>query len=1188
MESADVNATASPGPEADSRRSRSGRVVRAPSKFTPDATPATSGAGKRKRPNGHDDTGIDPASSDDELSELEEMDEDGDEDQNDDDADAPRPRKRQPARSNGKTKKPATKKPKINGSGPSHSASMPSRPKKAAARISIANGDGNSLYGDVFGSGDNSDDVAGRWYTHYTQNQTEAVTDLVNFVLRSAGCDQEVDEDDINDPDNCPNRLAELQSLYADRQLADYPLIAKSKSTRSFRSLLVDFFQSLLNVLHETETLYEDEVLMENIVRWVGSMSSSTLRPFRHTATTIALAMHHALVHIANKVDERTTKATQQLDAEETRLGQRKDRAGRDKLTALQESLEQASQHRAFLKKQMDELFDTVFIHRYRDVDVRIRVECVEALGNWTFILPNVYIAPNYLRYLGWLLSDTAPQARQEVLKQLARILKRDAEKIGHFIERFRARLVEICTKDSDIGVRVAAIGVIDCLRESGNLQPDDIDQIGKLIIDSEIRIRKAVADFFIHGIDDSIDSKIQDVGGSEAIEEMFDDDQDAYDSPRADWIKVKCLAELLTAYTTDEEPVPHRTLGLEVATDVVDPTFSETRITLAAQALFEKMPEISNWEIIAGYLLFDHSVRQTSKSRSKKSNPTEAAFRTAVAPEGQEETTLLEVLAAAVQMNLAQGGEQERFKKRPGRVMDGEAGEGTAVHLAEAIPRLLRKYGAESNTAKVVLGLHRHLDLEVFLQLRQDSTTYSRLLDEICAQFLRHADTAVIFQATRALLQARRHEELQELVERKLDDLWQHLVGALRKFDQIAELSIRGNLEENSLLQLITLVMKISKLASISACVPVLEAEGDSEESRSSSIQIMVNMVHRGKLGEVNDDIDNIEDEVTIYTIKACHFYFMWKTGEILKAIKGGLDIPSDEIDSLSGLRKTYDNNLVHTFSSRGAYDELRLFALGNYCDLQTLCAAIGMAANNKKAEAPEEPSKYSGLQVLVQEVKEPGLIAEIIAIYNTAERLYAMRAKKTLSEPAHDDDPQDDDMLSDDENEADATRSNEGRKAAELRAEKNLCDIAGKLIMCVRAGMMDRSGPRAGRLKRRLQRNQHKLGQNVKAVLSYLDESRGVEDANKKKMRPKGKLPGKDAAGSGKQQLSEAIVVEDDIDDDEEEEEEDLPEEGTIEDLRRRELIDDPIEDEPQDEDEDEGGGANDEIDEDSVIGD
>ncbi|KAL5889961.1 cohesin complex subunit [Pyricularia oryzae] len=1187
MESADVNATASPGPDPESRRSRSGRVVRAPSKFTPEATPAPSGAGKRKRPNGHDDTENDAPSSDDELSDPEEVDEDGDEhddDPNDEDADAPRPRKRNNARSNGKSKKPATKKPKINGSGLSHSASIPSRPKKAAPRISIANGDDDSLYADVFGSGNNSDDVAGRWYTRYTQNQTEAVTDLVNCVLRSAGCDQEVNEDDINDPDNCPNRLAELQSLYEDRQLADYPLIAKSKTTRSFRSLLVDFFKSLLNVLHETETLYEDEVLMENIVRWVGSMSSSTLRPFRHTATTIALSMHHSLVYIARKVDERITKATQQLEAEQARLGQRKDKAGRQKLTALQESLDQASEHRAFLKKQMDELFDTVFIHRYRDVDVRIRVECVEALGNWTFVLPTVYIAPNYLRYLGWLLSDTAPQARQEVLKQLARILKRDAEKIGHFIERFRPRLVEICTKDSDVGVRVAAIGVIDCLRESGNLQPDDIDQIGKLIIDSEVRIRKAVADFFIHGIEDSIESRVQDIGGTEAIEEMFDDDQDAYDSPREDWIKVKCLAELLTAYTADEEPVPHRTLGLEIATDVVDPTFSETRITLAAQALFEKMPEISNWEIIAGYLLFDHSVRQTSKSRSK-AKPTEAAFRTAVAPEGQEETTLLEVLAAAVQLNLAQNGEQERLKKRPGRTGDGEAGEGTAVHLAEAIPRLLKKYGAEANTAKVVLGLHRHLDLEVFLQLRQDSTTYSRLLDEICAQFLRHADTAVIFQATRALLQARRHEELQELVERKMEDLWQHLIGALRRFDQTTELSVRGNLEENALLQLITLVMKISKLASISACVPVLEADGDSDESRSPPIQILVNMVHRGKLGEVNDDIDNIEDEVTIYTIKACHFYFMWKAGDILKAIKGDLDISNDDIDRLSDLRKTYDNNLVHTFSSRGAYDELRLFALGNYCDLQTLCAAIGLAVSGKKNEASSEASKYAGLQVLVQEVKEAGLVSEIIAIYNTAERLYAMRAKKTLGEPAHDDDPQDDDMLSDDENEADATRTDEGRKAAELRAEKNLCDIAGKLIMCVRAGMMDRSGPRAGRLKRRLLRNQHRLGQNLKAVLAYLDESKGLEDVDKKKSRPKGKQPAKDGA-SGKQQLSEAIVVEDDIEDDDE----DLPEEGTVEDLRRRELIDDPIEDEPQDEDEDEGGGggADDAMDEDSVIGD
>lgn len=40
------------------------------------------------------------------------------------------------------------------------------------------------------------------------------MTDLVNCILQCAGCDQEVNEDDIRDPENIPNRLIDLQSVY--------------------------------------------------------------------------------------------------------------------------------------------------------------------------------------------------------------------------------------------------------------------------------------------------------------------------------------------------------------------------------------------------------------------------------------------------------------------------------------------------------------------------------------------------------------------------------------------------------------------------------------------------------------------------------------------------------------------------------------------------------------------------------------------------------------------------------------------------------------------------------------------------------------------------------------------------------------------------------------------------------------
>lgn len=156
--------------------------------------------------------------------------------------------------------------------------------------------------------------------------------------------------------------------------------------TKPFRDLLVGFFRSLVTVLHETDVLYKDSALMENIARWVASMSSSTLRPFRHTATTVALAMEAALVEVARKLDDRITKMTQQVDAEKSRKGKNKDR-----LKVIQETLNEAEQNRQLCQEQVTDFFETVFVHRYRDIDAKIRTECVEALGTWIWLLPTFF-----------------------------------------------------------------------------------------------------------------------------------------------------------------------------------------------------------------------------------------------------------------------------------------------------------------------------------------------------------------------------------------------------------------------------------------------------------------------------------------------------------------------------------------------------------------------------------------------------------------------------------------------------------------------------------------------------------------------------------------------------------------------------------------------------------------------------
>ncbi|KAG8416913.1 cohesin complex subunit [Metarhizium acridum] len=1140
---ANASASATPEPDADSRR-RSGRVVKVPAKYAPE--PTNTAAPKRKR-GAQDGEGVD----DEEVDSDEDMsDED---DASDDEHPAPRSRK-----AGGRSKKPSSKKPKINGAQPSALAQVsriPSRPKKT---VRIEAGEkGTGLFADVFGSGDAPDRVAKQWLEKYKEDDASALADLINCILQCAGCDLGVTTDDIRDPENIPNRLVDLQTVYQEQQITDYPLISRAKSTKSFRDMLVGFFHSLIGLLHETDVLYKNTDLMDNLHAWLASMSSSSLRPFRHTATTISLAVQTGLVLIASVLDRRIANIEQQLAAA-------KKSRNKTKASEVQRSLNEANGYRKICSDGIQSFFDTVFVHRYRDVDPKIRAECVDALGAWIWDLPTVFMEPGYLRYLGWMLSDTNATTRQEVLKQLLKVFRRDAQQLGHFIDRFRPRLIEMATLDSEVFVRVTAISVIDTLRSAALLEPSEIDAIAKLIFDTEIRIRKAVVNFFVACIDDVYEGKLEEIGGADVLEELDDVEEDDYESPRKEWINIKCLAEMLAIYDAQIEGSHQNGVSsLDAATELLDVSNPDTRISLAAQVLYDKVPEVTRWEMISGYLLFDHTTSAKSKSRSKsKATSPEAAFKKAIAPSAEEESILLDVLSSAVKSSLTLTSDHDKGRRKLGRSEAAEAQEEVALELTTVIPKLLNKFGAEPETAAIVLRLERFLSLDTFQQLRQDSSKFERLLDEISTQFNRHDDKRVLSEATAALLHARQYEELEELTDSRLSLLWDNAIDALRNFDKSCELSVRGNLPLEPLRNLSTVLMKISKLASISDCVDALEAKSKSKDSSTSpAIDILSNIVHRGKYEPQEDEIDDLEDEVVTFAIKASQFYFMWKARSIAKLLAAGTSMSDAALDTLSVLRQSYRRHLIETFSSRAAIDQLRLFATGSLCDLHLTFATLRPAIKNFHPSSAAAAGRGDKLKVLLQDI-EPGLVPELISIFDGAERQYAKKSKKDklLNDPAEDEDPMADDEELDEDDE-DEDLSKEERYAAELKAERAFCELTGKYVLALSAGLIEDRGSQATKLRRRILRNETKLGHNFKEIVAHLDEE---------KMARRHKKATKQPAKSDKQGLSLEVVDDDDdhVFDDVE------PEEGSREDLRRKELL----EDEPIDEGEDNEGGNND----------
>jgi cohesin complex subunit SA-1/2 len=868
--------------------------------------------------------------------------------------------------------------------------------------------------------------------------------------------------------------------------------------------------------------------------------------------------MANSFSKIASGEIEASAKVQRQLEGEK-----KNKRPNKARLADFQNKVDKNEKQKAYIESELQGFFNEVYVHRYRDIDPKIRIECVEALGYWITTLPSVFFEGQYLRYMGWMLSDTHAGMRQEVIKQLSKIMKNPANhgQMRHFIERFRPRLVEMATRDSEPGVRAAAVELMDYVRQAGMLEPDDIDTIGKLIFDSEPRVRKALVGFFAESIKDLYDNRVEELGGEEVLEDILNpEDEEDLSTPRTAWIRYKSLAESLLSYDDeDQEEMPSQ---IEAA-DYLNVSGTESRFTLAAQALYDKVPNLKEWETLAGYLLYDHSAPATG-------NETERALKDSVKPTEKEELVLLEVLNAVVKVSLTHVHGPEHSKKTKAEIQ--EAKENAARRLAGLIPNLLKKYGADPKTATVVLRLEHVLNLGIFEELRQDSTVYAKLLDEISAQFKGHADKGVLSEAGAALLHARGYEELEEVTESRMQSLWDDTTSALRKINKAGEISVRGAMRNKVLTELSHNLARLEQLATISS--PVDSLETDAGKGDPLPINIVLDTIARGVFEDSNDEArDALEDEVVLSAIRSGMFYFMWKVKSFIDATAAGDEIPELDVDHLRELQDIFTTNLIAAFSSRSTLDPVRLIGAGVLLDFYILFSTLRPGKNSKAGDATSNENIH--LQSLVQEIG-PEVQAELTSIFDSLEKQFSKKSKKTLAEPSDDEAPQELESESEDDNDEDVSASE--KQAETLRAEQQLCELAGKLVLAILARVIDVSGELKGKLRHRLQRNRSRLGHNFKEVIAYLDDP-----------KPKGKKSHKSKAQQAADEKKKAAqksteLVEED-DDEEDPFAEIEAEEGTAEDLRRRELLDEEPENEEHDAGEGAAGGGEEEDDEDMM---
>ncbi|UJO14042.1 Cohesin subunit psc3 [Fulvia fulva] len=1174
-----MSTSTSPAPDATSTANRaSSRVRKQPDHFT--CSPFSSS--KRKRGDAED------ADADGDVDMDDEEDDEADQDPEDDEPAEEEIRekaKRVRKPKSSAPKKPALKKPKVNGTTtlPLRTAAKAPARKRASKKAKIADSAdaeaAGGLYAELFGHGKTIEEVVAGWLQAFQEHEARALADVINFVLKSAGCNSKLSDHDIENPDSAAAKLTDLQDEYQATEPSDYPIIAKGKNAASFKASMCGLMHALIKSVGARGELMTEPELIENIHVWLSTMSSASNRSFRHTGAVCCLSVLSALCEI--------TKDIAQKSAENSRHAENERKKGKgvnkERVKNIEQKARDAHKELQFAEVLLKDWFDTVFIHRYRDVDPVVRRDCIEALGDWIITYPDHFFDGQHLRYMGWLLSDENSAARSEVVKTLIHLYG-EQSRIGGlktFTERFRARLVEIATADTDLHIQVLGIELIEVLRRNDLLEPDDIDAVGRLVFHDNPKVRKAVAGFFSANVDDLYTSKLEELGGSEALEEVMPEaNEDNFETPRVEWLRYKSLAEMLHEYDQDVNLPSNVERSTADGTLILHAAGVDSRFTLAADVLYDSIDDLKDWQALSGYLLFDHSA---NRANGVANDPLSQLKHECTLTEN-EEIVLLEVLIAVVRRSLTDlaekiSGPKTKLSKKQKEDLQDDQDEAVR-NLSEVTPKLLKKFGDVPNTAGAVLRLGGVLALPSLQGLRQDSADSATLLDALRKQFMAHGTDEVLGPATASILHALSYDELDESALEKVNSLWEDVVGNLAELLTVESVMVRGATSHEELQALSNNLLRIVRLATVSNCTQALEDDSVSgtyeaiDKTYSGAIDFIIDLILRATPPSNSADVDAedaaLEDLVASRAAEAALWYFRWNIASVMTAVEGGNAEDTDiaALEPLATRHTAYSENLVTVMQSRRATEPV--------CHAMTVCLLelyTNSAVLRTVNAAPNVSDTYTVLILDMTAEHEKA----IMKVFVTAEKEFAKLSGKKLEVPVAeavndvedddvdvDADPVDDDPLSDDDDEDETqpqTQASQQKRDEKLikpiLAEQRLCVLTSRLVHAIAGGVINDTVTR-----KRVERNKTKLGPNFKEVLAYLENDSLIKKATKAKPKPRAK-PQAPAVTNGTSKKtkanpkSNAIVADDEMSDDieDEEQEEAARQERELEDDNERE---------------------------------
>ncbi|ORZ25973.1 hypothetical protein BCR42DRAFT_401343 [Absidia repens] len=720
--------------------------------------------------------------------------------------------------------------------------------------------EGISLYDQTLRGGADVEDMVTTWVQQYESTKIPALQALINFVIRSSGCKMAVTTEAFADENGTVNALQELQKHLEELPYHEYPIISKTKEYRNLKRNLLEFFQILIDKCQTT--LIYDGTLIETLQSWLTTMSSSVYRPFRHTATLIALKVTGELCVLASKLYKELNTLKRQLTA---------NRKKGDRNNVIKKRVDQLKPKQKDLDDIIHDFFASVFNHRSRDVESVVRSECIKEFYVWIHLYPAHFGDNMYFRYFGWALNDPVSSVRSESLKSITKLCKSEElmNKMEVFIQRFVSRIEEMALYDVDPSVRVHAIGLCNTLyiNDKNIISDSGRKALTNLVSSSNSRIRKSVAPFVKSIIDTDIfrptlDRVEQSLSALTVTTTAAESESSisrnhrttaTYSSnalkPSANksWVVFKSIAEFLSPrikltanINTDENSLrlddvsvfDHHTI------QIIDNT---------VESIWSLIQELQDYQAMAIYLSHDHSTIGSSQHMDYElGDPVDDTVE--LEPCYQltdvEESVLLYVFVICLNKLAKNENSNEKKKDNAQSHLDETPNKITQT-LIQFLPKLIRKYGDDMNILSQLTQLPQLMNMNVYLELRKEDA-YKDLLQQLCKLYSTITLPEILQTCSSSIHHMMKATFLSESNGPLMVDLRKRIVSQVRDACRGKELYTARFTTDD----LHTIATTVTRLDYLIGIVDTTDDMDDTSDMKADVMDLMGELVDRSVLG--------------------------------------------------------------------------------------------------------------------------------------------------------------------------------------------------------------------------------------------------------------------------------------------------------------------------------------------------